>query len=257
MWFEDIPLGVKITLGSYTFTEENIIAFGKRYDPQPFHVDKEAALRSAYGGLIASGWHTAAVWMKLMMAHRARAHRRGRRGDAGELCLAGRARAALAEAGTAGNDADLHERAVRQARLADAAAIRPARRKERSARRSGRAVLQLHQPRADRAQALTHRRFDVAAVDGDDGRRRLAGERQEHEGVGHILGGDFAARADCRSCSRPRKCPRALARAATMSSVSRPVRMRSALTALERMPSLPWSSAYCLTRNRVAAFGKP
>jgi acyl dehydratase len=70
MWFEDFPLNVKITLGSYTFTEENIIAFGKRYDPQPFHVDKEAALRSPYGGLIASGWHTAAVWMKLMLAYR-------------------------------------------------------------------------------------------------------------------------------------------------------------------------------------------
>ena len=70
MWFEEFPLNVKITLGSYTFTEENIIAFGKRYDPQPFHVDKEAALRSAYGGLIASGWHTAAVWMKLMLAYR-------------------------------------------------------------------------------------------------------------------------------------------------------------------------------------------
>ena len=70
MWFEEFPLNVKITLGSYTFTEENIIAFGKRYDPQPFHVDKEAALRSPYGGLIASGWHTAAVWMKLMLAYR-------------------------------------------------------------------------------------------------------------------------------------------------------------------------------------------
>ncbi len=70
MWFEDIPLGVKLVLGSYTFTEENIVAFGKRYDPQPFHVDKAAAERSVYGGLIASGWHTAAVWMKLMMALR-------------------------------------------------------------------------------------------------------------------------------------------------------------------------------------------
>jgi acyl dehydratase len=70
MWFEEFPLNLKITLGSYTFTEENIVAFGKRYDPQPFHVDKEAALRSPYGGLIASGWHTAAVWMKLMLAYR-------------------------------------------------------------------------------------------------------------------------------------------------------------------------------------------
>jgi acyl dehydratase len=70
MWFEDFPLNVKITLGSYNFTEENIVSFAKRYDPQPFHVDKEAARRSPYGGLIASGWHTAAVWMKLMMAYR-------------------------------------------------------------------------------------------------------------------------------------------------------------------------------------------
>jgi len=70
MWFEDIPLNVKVTIGSYEFTEENIVAFGKKYDPQPFHVDKDAAERSAYGGLIASGWHTAAVWMKLMIAHR-------------------------------------------------------------------------------------------------------------------------------------------------------------------------------------------
>src|SRR5256714_9609289 len=70
MWFEDVPLGEKITLGSYTFTEENIIAFAKKYDPQPFHIDKEAALRSPYGGLIASGWHTALIWMKRMIAYR-------------------------------------------------------------------------------------------------------------------------------------------------------------------------------------------
>ena len=70
MWFEDVPLGQKITIGSYEFTEENIIAFAKKYDPQPFHLDHEAAARSPYGGLIASGWHTSAVWMKLMIAHR-------------------------------------------------------------------------------------------------------------------------------------------------------------------------------------------
>jgi acyl dehydratase len=70
MWFEEFRLNEKVTLGSYTFTEENIIAFALRYDPQPFHVDKEAALRSPYGGLIASGWQTSAVWMKLMLAYR-------------------------------------------------------------------------------------------------------------------------------------------------------------------------------------------
>lgn len=70
MWFEDFPLGVKTVLGSYTFTEENILDFARKYDPQPFHTDKQAAGRSIYGGLIASGWHTAAVWMKLTIAHR-------------------------------------------------------------------------------------------------------------------------------------------------------------------------------------------
>jgi acyl dehydratase len=70
MWFEDIVLGETRDLGSYTFTEENIIAFGKKYDPQPFHVDAEAAKHSMFGGLIASGWHTAAVWMKLAIESR-------------------------------------------------------------------------------------------------------------------------------------------------------------------------------------------
>ena len=71
MWLEDIPLeGDRILLGSYTFTEENILAFARDYDPQRFHIDPAAAEKSIYGGLIASGWHTAAVWMKLMVAHR-------------------------------------------------------------------------------------------------------------------------------------------------------------------------------------------
>jgi acyl dehydratase len=70
MWFEDIVLGEKRDLGSYTFSEEEIIAFGKKYDPQIFHVDPEAARKSMFGGIIASGWHTAAVWMKLSIASR-------------------------------------------------------------------------------------------------------------------------------------------------------------------------------------------
>ena len=70
MWFEDMPLNLKATLGTYTFTEENIVAFAQKYDPQPFHVDRAAAAQSIYGGIIASGWQTAAVWMKLMLAHR-------------------------------------------------------------------------------------------------------------------------------------------------------------------------------------------
>jgi acyl dehydratase len=57
-------LGVTVELGSHTFEPEAIKAFGRKYDPQPFHVDEEMAKRSVLGGLCASGWHTAAAWMK-------------------------------------------------------------------------------------------------------------------------------------------------------------------------------------------------
>ena len=68
MWFEDIALGHRTTVGIYTFTEDEIIAFAKKYDPQPFHIDREAAARSPYGGIIASGWHIGAIYMKLTVA---------------------------------------------------------------------------------------------------------------------------------------------------------------------------------------------
>jgi acyl dehydratase len=70
MWFEDIVLGETRDLGTYTFTEENIVAFARKYDPQPFHIDPEAAKHSMFGGLIASGIHTAAVWMRLSIESR-------------------------------------------------------------------------------------------------------------------------------------------------------------------------------------------
>jgi acyl dehydratase len=72
LYLEDIELGAKRELGSYIFTEDEIIEFGKKYDPQPFHIDKEAAKASIFGGLIASGWHTAAIWMKLSVDGRKR-----------------------------------------------------------------------------------------------------------------------------------------------------------------------------------------
>jgi acyl dehydratase len=81
MYFEDVPLGNKLTLGDFTFTEENIIAFARQFDPQPFHIDAEAAKTGPFGGLIASGWHTAAVWMKLMVAQRREAEARGEEGQ--------------------------------------------------------------------------------------------------------------------------------------------------------------------------------
>ena len=70
MFFEDVVVGTKREIGSYTFKEDEIIAFAKKYDPQPFHIDPEAAAKSVYGGIIASGWHTTAIWMKLMIASR-------------------------------------------------------------------------------------------------------------------------------------------------------------------------------------------
>ena len=72
MWFEDIEIGGKRVLGTHTFTEEEIIAFAKRYDPQVFHIDPEAAKASMFGGLIASGWHTMALWMRHAILSRQR-----------------------------------------------------------------------------------------------------------------------------------------------------------------------------------------
>ncbi|MDE2110021.1 MAG: MaoC family dehydratase [Alphaproteobacteria bacterium] len=71
MWFEDVAIGHRLALGEYTFAEDAMIAFARKYDPQLFHIDPEAAKQSVFGGLIASGWMTVAVWMKLMTAHRA------------------------------------------------------------------------------------------------------------------------------------------------------------------------------------------
>ncbi|MBI1328434.1 MAG: dehydratase [Alphaproteobacteria bacterium] len=70
MWFEDIQIGGRRTLGSHTFTQDEMIAFAKRYDPQVFHIDPEAAKASPFGGIIASGWYTAAIWMRLAIESR-------------------------------------------------------------------------------------------------------------------------------------------------------------------------------------------
>ncbi len=57
-------VGVRMDYGDHTFTAEAIMAFARKFDPQPFHVDPVAAKASIFGALCASGWHTAAVWMK-------------------------------------------------------------------------------------------------------------------------------------------------------------------------------------------------
>ncbi len=63
--FEDFRVGETSVLGSHTITEVEIIAFAKKYDPQPFHTDPAAARATIFGGLIASGWHTCAILMRL------------------------------------------------------------------------------------------------------------------------------------------------------------------------------------------------
>lgn len=71
-YFEDLEVGVTIILGSHTFTREAIIDFARKYDPQPFHLDEEAARQSLFGALCASGWHTSAVWLRHLIDFRNR-----------------------------------------------------------------------------------------------------------------------------------------------------------------------------------------
>jgi acyl dehydratase len=64
-YFEDFSVGETVELGSVQMCESDIIAFGERFDPQPFHVDRERARASVFGGLIASGWHTVGLYMRM------------------------------------------------------------------------------------------------------------------------------------------------------------------------------------------------
>ena len=67
-YFEDFSVGQKFTSGSLTVTEAEVKEFAARYDPQPFHLDDAAAKQTMFGGLAASGWHTAAMSMRLIVA---------------------------------------------------------------------------------------------------------------------------------------------------------------------------------------------
>jgi acyl dehydratase len=66
IYFEDLVVGDTMELGSVEVTSAAIIEFAERFDPQPFHVDPVAAEQSPFGGLIASGWHTCAMYMRLL-----------------------------------------------------------------------------------------------------------------------------------------------------------------------------------------------
>ncbi|WP_315714084.1 MULTISPECIES: MaoC family dehydratase [unclassified Bradyrhizobium] len=67
-FFEDLQVGQRRELGSYTFTVEEIKRFAIQFDPQRFHLDEEEGRRSLFGGLAASGWHIGSVCMKLIVA---------------------------------------------------------------------------------------------------------------------------------------------------------------------------------------------
>jgi acyl dehydratase len=71
-YFEDFQVGETMPLGRHTFTADEIKTFARRFDPQPFHVDERAAGESHFGALVASGWHTAVIWMRLMVDYRRR-----------------------------------------------------------------------------------------------------------------------------------------------------------------------------------------
>jgi len=65
-WFEDFPVGMAVEMAGPTLTRESILEYARRYDPQPFHVDEAAAKESIYGGLIASGWQTVSLVMRMI-----------------------------------------------------------------------------------------------------------------------------------------------------------------------------------------------
>jgi acyl dehydratase len=68
-YFEDYVPGLTVDCGSFSPSEAEIIAFAEEYDPQPFHVDPAAAAAGPVGGLIASGWHTTSMMMRLLVEH--------------------------------------------------------------------------------------------------------------------------------------------------------------------------------------------
>jgi acyl dehydratase len=69
LYLEDFFVGQRFALGQKTITAEEIVEFARDYDPQPFHLDEEAAAKTAFGGLVASGWQVGAIAMRLLAEH--------------------------------------------------------------------------------------------------------------------------------------------------------------------------------------------
>ena len=125
-FWEDIAVGERAEIGRHTFTADGIKAFARRFDPQPFHLDEAAAARSHFGALCASGWHTASVWMRLMVEHQNREDEARRaRGEAGRhaRAVARLSRVEMAEAGLCRRHHHLFDRDRRKARFQQPARI--------------------------------------------------------------------------------------------------------------------------------------
>ena len=68
-FYEDIAVGQKSAFGQYEVTREEVLDFARKYDPQPFHLDDEAAAKTHFGRISASGWHTCAMTMSMLVAN--------------------------------------------------------------------------------------------------------------------------------------------------------------------------------------------
>jgi acyl dehydratase len=69
-WFDDLKVGMRFTSEKTTVSKEDILRFAAEFDPQPFHLDEAAAKKTIFNGLAASGWHTAAIAMRLAVTAR-------------------------------------------------------------------------------------------------------------------------------------------------------------------------------------------
>ena len=69
IYWEDLEVGAETLFGHYDVTREEVLEFARKYDPQPFHLDDEAAAKTHFGRLAASGWHTAAMAMSVIVGH--------------------------------------------------------------------------------------------------------------------------------------------------------------------------------------------
>ena len=67
LYLDDLHIGQRFTSATHVVDEEQIKAFARQFDPQPFHLDNEAAKDTLFSGLAASGWHTAAITMRLLV----------------------------------------------------------------------------------------------------------------------------------------------------------------------------------------------